>query len=289
MSPTHFQLYAYPPTVHPEQRPDDVAQCLLVTRDRALPLGWLLLFGSRNIWEPGDSVKDRGGAAAQRDGTITQCDAARMRLSEALAVLARPECLGPVAAPLRLLDALLDGVDPNGHLRLIAPVGSLGGTTTAEIRASFLGTVAMVENFVFYLDQQHDVRVRQAQDALRKQGIFIPTGVPQEDLQTLQNRMRSEDSLASLSVEDALSRVLIGSPPDDATRGRISTFSLGELKAWHELARKPLPPGGGAAARQRGGGAAAPGAPAGGPNASTPAQGDPAAETDKPWWAFWRK
>jgi len=86
-----------------------------------VPLIWILAFGGRNIWNPGDDVEARGGLAGKRNPYETQVEVALVRLEQAETALRSEEYLWPWFSALPILRRKLALKPKAGFLRVAAP------------------------------------------------------------------------------------------------------------------------------------------------------------------------
>jgi len=246
---TH-RLIHYPETLGLSEATSGEGYVLLESDGPALPFGWLFLFGSRNIWEPGQSVEARGGAAAVRDPTVTPMDIAQVRLGEAASTLGGDALLAPYCAPLTLLQRALEAAGQRGQLRLQSPPGAFGESKKdpAEKRHRFLECVALAENAVYLLGQKNREQARRVLGSLGTFCSFVPTGNPAVDAKELQKRARRMKGRSA--PEEIPVRLVAGWP----TGGRMTGLFAAEAPAIATRIREA---------------------------ATTPS-------ASKPWWAFWK-
>jgi hypothetical protein len=222
---------------------------LMVSDSVEFPFGWLFLFGSRNIWEPGETLKARGGAAAERNPAITPMEAAEVRLHEATQTLLRDPDLAPIGETLGLLDRVLKSAGSRGQLRLSSPPKSFGrADSLEEKRRRLMELVAMGENVVYYLGQGNRTSAIQALKNLEDRCAFVPTTEWSRDVRTLKRKAKSLNS--SMPLEVAAVRLLIGWPSDPRIAEAV------KLRVPAVLRQVLLTP--------------------------------PAPDTKRPWWAFWK-
>lgn len=258
-SDTH-RLIHYPETQGLSDTTSGRAMVLLESCSDKLPFGWLFLFGSRNIWEPGETVEARGGAAADRDPTATPIDIALVRLHEAAGVLRNDPVLGPLFAGLDLLERVLESAGERGQLRLQSPPGAFGeGKEHAEKRSRVLERVAVAENIVFHMGHKGGrEQVAHALNSLRSLCAFVPKGELASDWKAMQKAAKKLGDRCP--VEQSPVRLLVGWPPGSHM---TALFAAEAPRIARELGEKAAtPPSGPAIARK---------------------------SAAKPWWAFWKK
>jgi hypothetical protein len=235
-SDAHRLVY-YPQTIGLTQTTTGEAFVLLQSETPALPFGWLFLFGSRNIWEPGESVSERGGAAAERDPAVTPMDVALVRLQEASRTLNSDEHLKPLCVTLELLERMLSMRGEQGQLRLQSPTKIRGAAKdAAEHRRIFLETVALAETLIFTLGGGKRENSRKLLLDLKKRCDFVPSGDLARDSAEMRKRKRSFDALCSL--EQAAVRCMIGWPVQPAHAEDFSALAGKTLSDFSERAAK---------------------------------------------------
>lgn len=89
--------------------------------DLGVPIVWFFAFGGRNIWTPGDSVNDRGGAVGKRNPYETPVEVAVTRLEHVEAALADSPYIWPWLSAMTILRRKLEFQPKDGCIRVVAP------------------------------------------------------------------------------------------------------------------------------------------------------------------------
>ncbi len=248
---THRLIY-FPQTMGFTDTTSGEARALLESASITYPFGWLFLFGSRNVWEPGESVKERGGAAADRDPMVIPMETALVRLEEASRTLRGDPSLSAVLAPLELLERTLTAQGSRGQLRLMSPPlkAGRGAPDSTDRRRFFMEKVAMAENLVYHFSAGRSKALEMARRGLKDACDFVPTGDPKQDIHHIRKAIRNLPG--NPGIEEGLVRLIIGWPVSRSLGGDFGALAPRLLHEVRQLAE------------------------------STP-------ELKKPWWAFFRK
>lgn len=94
---------------------------LLYSCNSGVPVTWLFAFGGRNLWSPGDTVKDRGGQVGKRNPYETPLDVALTRLEHVEAALADSKYIWPWLSGIPILRRKLAMKKKTGYVRVVAP------------------------------------------------------------------------------------------------------------------------------------------------------------------------
>lgn len=140
---------------------------VLFESPEGIPLLWFLAFGTRNNWVPDQSVKERGGAAADRNRFDSSVEDSQYRLEEAESVLREQPRVWPFYAPVSILRRKVSARPRNGMLRLAAP----WATHDPEVAGQFKSAIAFVENAVNMFAQE---RFHEASAMLENLSRFCP-------------------------------------------------------------------------------------------------------------------
>ncbi len=140
---------------------------VLFESPEGIPLLWFLAFGTRNNWVPDQSVKERGGAAAERNRFDSSVEDSQYRLEEAESVLREQPRVWPFYAPVSILLRKVAARPKNGVLRLAAP----WATHDPRIAEQFKSSIAFVENAVNMFAQD---RFHEASLMLDNLAVFCP-------------------------------------------------------------------------------------------------------------------
>ncbi|MBI5154430.1 hypothetical protein HZA57_04250 [Candidatus Poribacteria bacterium] len=85
-----------------------------------IPVGWIFLFGGRNVWEPDDKVEDRGGSSADRNRYESSMEVADARLSGTIDALRECPHLWGWMASMAIFHRRLRARGMKGFVRLDA-------------------------------------------------------------------------------------------------------------------------------------------------------------------------
>ncbi len=140
---------------------------VLFESPEGIPLLWFLAFGTRNNWVPDQSVKERGGAAAERNRFESSVEDSQYRLEEAESVLREQPRVWPFFAPVSILRRKVSARPKSGVLRLAAPWATHDPETGARLR----GSIAFAENAVNLFAQE---RFHEASAMLDHLSAFCP-------------------------------------------------------------------------------------------------------------------
>ena len=99
----------------PAENVDVVAEC-----PTGIPIAWIFCFGGRNIWEPDDQIKDRGGSSALRNRYETMAEVAEARLGNAVDALQGSPHLWVWLCSVEVLRRRLANRGKKGFLRVDA-------------------------------------------------------------------------------------------------------------------------------------------------------------------------
>lgn len=123
------------------------AEEVLYRSDGGVPMLWVFAFGGRNIWDPGDDVRARGGAVGERDLYETPVEVALARLQHAEGNLHSAPALRFWFSAMSLLRRTLLLKPNRGFVRIAAPwVASADEDTAVHWRRA----TSFAENVVNY-------------------------------------------------------------------------------------------------------------------------------------------
>lgn len=156
----------------------------LYQSDLGVPLLWVFAFGERNVWNPGDDIKSRGGAVGNRNPYETQVEVATVRLEHAESALASSApLLWPWLSAMAVLRRKLYGYPKTGFIRIVAPwMLSLKDAEIDRWRAA----TAFAENCVNFLLADRNMHASQSLRELKPFCPFVPLGSP-KDLKAFQS------------------------------------------------------------------------------------------------------
>ncbi len=235
---THRLMY-YPETPGLTETATGAGRALMESSSARLPLGWLFLFGSRNVWEPGESVDERGGAAGKRDPAVASVEVARVRLEEATKTLVHDKEIGAFMFPMQNFTSLMALLGNKGQFRLLSPPGSMGKSKDVqEQRKYFLETVALSENLVFHLASSgRNAASSRSLRLLLDRCDFTPQGDLARDLRDLKKFHARLPGAATL--EEALARALVGWPLDRSLQEDFSALIQKSGAAFRKTISQP--------------------------------------------------
>lgn len=93
----------------------------LYSCQHGVPVTWLFAFGGRNIWNPGDTVKDRGGQVGKRNPYETPVEVALTRLEHVESALVHAPYIWPWLSAIPMLRRKLSVKKKSGYIRVVAP------------------------------------------------------------------------------------------------------------------------------------------------------------------------
>lgn len=196
-----------------------------------IPVGWVLLFGGRNYWEPDETVADRGGAAGERSRFETPVEVAEARLTNAMTTLRAAEHLWVWFAALEILRLQIKTRGKGGVLRLEAP-WALDGE---ERRNKTLRTTAYAENYVNMVGVGQIENVPQYVAPLDKICPFVPYCRPDD----AKRARKAGGIFGNLDEAAQAAALIVGAPSADLDKFRRRVASVFEP----EYAKLPsLPP-----------------------------------------------
>ncbi|MCC5875026.1 MAG: hypothetical protein JJU11_02290 [Candidatus Sumerlaeia bacterium] len=94
---------------------------VLYSCNLGVPVTWLFSFGGRNLWNPGDTVKDRGGQVGKRNPYETPVEVAMTRLEHVEAALSDSPYIWPWLSTIPILRRRLSMKKKTGYIRVVAP------------------------------------------------------------------------------------------------------------------------------------------------------------------------
>ncbi|MDK2973359.1 MAG: hypothetical protein PWP23_3114 [Candidatus Sumerlaeota bacterium] len=150
---------------------DEVCSC-----PDGIPLGWVMLFGGRNYWEPDEQVAARGGAVGDRTRFETPIEVAEARLTNAISSLRSSEHLWVWFAALEILRLRIKGKGKTGVLRLEAP----WALDNATHRDKTSRATAFAENYVNMVSVDRIENIPQYVAPLDKICPFVPYCKPDD-------------------------------------------------------------------------------------------------------------
>lgn len=177
--------------------------------EHGIPVGWLVLFGGRNFWEPDQSVSQRGGTSALRDRWITPQEVAEARLGNAIEAFNEVPQLWPWFSPLNVLHRRSLTLGKGGVYKLEAH-----WVLQDKYRAEDLGrTTAIVENIVNSIIANRLEFLPKFFDSLEDYTIFTPKF-------TAEDASRFENFVSTMGIEPihAVGHACIGLPTENIDR-----------------------------------------------------------------------
>lgn len=176
---------------------------LLFHSSRGIPILWLLVFGERNVWDPGDTVKTRGGAVGERPLYEINAEVAQYRLEHAESALKHDQHFWPWFSVLPILRRKLLARPKTGFLHLHAPwLQSIKKKDLPKLHQA----TAFAENAVNFVSFGDRSRARQM---LRELGLFCPF-VPLADGEDLKRFQKAARPLGVSSEALALALLSLG-------------------------------------------------------------------------------
>jgi hypothetical protein len=202
--------------------------------DDGLPLGWVLLFGGRNYWEPGDHVDDRGGATGVRDSFETPLEVAEARLRQALDAVSDYEPMWVWFAGLEMLHRRLQARGPHGFLH----VEAAWMISDPSFRRVAGQAIPYAENLVNLVSHNRGSEIVRALGPLEQVCPFVPHGRIEDRARFARMKKVTEKDPAVLAVT-----LMGGVPPGDPSRfERLVADQYGELFSHLETLRYPVFP-----------------------------------------------
>jgi len=138
-----------------------------------VPLVWILAFGGRNIWNPGDDVEARGGVAGKRNPYETQVEVALARLEHAETALRSDPYWWAWFSALPILRRKLALKPKTGFIRVAAPW--IIGLTDQQVER-WRSATAFAENAVNFAATGRLPEAALALEELKPFCPFVPRG-----------------------------------------------------------------------------------------------------------------
>ncbi len=139
--------------------------------DYGVPVLWLMCFGGRNIWNPGDDIVARGGAVGSRNPFETEIEVAATRLEHAESSLRDSERFWPWLSGIVILRRKLLARPKTGYIRMVSPwVYQL----SEEEYGKFKQATAFSENAVNLIDAHREWDAVQLMNNFESFCYFVP-------------------------------------------------------------------------------------------------------------------
>jgi hypothetical protein len=189
---------------------DSTQQRIIIANcEDGVPLGWILCFGGRNYWEPGDHVDDRGGAMGERDRFETPLEVAEARLRQALDAVSDYEPIWVWFAGLELLHRRLLARGQRGFLHIEAA----WMISDPHFRSTAIQAIPYAENLVNLVSTNRGGEIVRAVAPLEQVCPFVPHG-------RFEDRARFAALRGKSPLPPAVEAVtlLAGTPPGDVQK-----------------------------------------------------------------------